>query len=209
VDYYTRPLKSVDIRILGTRESRSIGDVPLSFGTVEVTEQYYAYKIIRGDTILGIEPLDLPPLTFSTTALWFSPPQELEDLMRSAGADLDGGLHGTEHALIAMMPLQVLCDRWDLGGFSVPAHRETGSPTVFIYDGHEGGIGLSEKAFAIFEDLVLHTARLVGECSCSDGCPACIYSPKCGSDNQPLDKNGTSLILDYLSGKVPEKRKFE
>ncbi len=205
VDYYTRPLKSVDIRILGTRESRMLGDVPLSFGDVEVTEQYYAYKIIRGDTILGIEPLDLPPLTFSTTALWFSPPDELESLVRSAGADLDGGLHGTEHALIAMMPLQVLCDRWDLGGFSVPAHGETGSPTVFIYDGHEGGIGLSEKGYTIFEDLVRHTARLVGECPCDEGCPACIYSPKCGNDNQPLDKRGTALILDYLSGKVPEK----
>jgi DEAD/DEAH box helicase domain-containing protein len=206
VDYHTQPLKSVDIRIIGTRESRMLGDVPLSFGDVEVTEQYFAYKIIRGDTILGVEPLDLPPLTFSTTALWFTSPADLDRVVLSAGADLDGGLHGTEHALIAMMPFHVLCDRWDLGGFSVPAHRETGGPAVFIYDGHEGGIGLSEKAYTIFEDLILDTARLVSECPCNDGCPACIYSPKCGNDNQPLDKKGTSLILEYLSEKVQEKK---
>ena len=198
VDYYTRPLKSVDITVRQVRESRPIGDFTLSFGDVEVREQYYAYKIIRNDSILSVEPLDLPPLVFPTRAVWFTPPDTLEIDLRSAGADPDGGLHGTEHALIAMMPFLVLCDRWDLGGLSVPAHPETGGPAVFVYDGHEGGIGLAEKAYEIFEDLVRHTAALVRECPCEEGCPACIFSPKCGNDNQPLDKKGTILILEAL-----------
>jgi DEAD/DEAH box helicase domain-containing protein len=199
VDYYTRPLKSVDISVVQVRDSRPVGDFTLSFGDVEVREQYYAYKIIRNDSILGVEPLDLPPLEFSTKAVWFTPPEYLERDLRSAGADGAGGLHGTEHALIAMMPFHVLCDRWDLGGLSVPAHPVTGGAAVFIYDGHEGGIGLAEKAYSIFEDLIRHTAALVRECPCEEGCPACIYSPKCGNDNQPLDKKGTILILEALT----------
>jgi DEAD/DEAH box helicase domain-containing protein len=196
VDYYTRPLKSVDIRIIETRDTRQPGDVTLSFGTVEVTEQYYAYKIIRNDAILGVEPLDLPPLTFMTRALWFQPPPGIEAIV--GDHDADGGLHGVEHAFIALMPFHVLCDRWDIGGISMPVHPETGGPVIFIYDGHPGGIGLSEKAYHLFEEIVKKTHQLVSECRCEGGCPSCIYSPKCGNDNQPLDKEATVRILDAI-----------
>jgi DEAD/DEAH box helicase domain-containing protein len=104
-----------------------------------------------------------------------------------------------------MMPFRVLCDRWDLGGLSVPSHPATGGPAVFVYDGYEGGIGLAEKAYGIFDELVRHTAALVRECPCEEGCPACIYSPKCGNDNQPLDKKGTALILEALCRAASEE----
>ena len=198
LDYHTRPLKTVDIRInrvLGTREIRG---TPLCFGEVEVTEQYSAYKIIRRDAVLGVEPLDLPPLRFSTRALWFTPPEGVEERIRSEGGDCDGGLHGAEHAFIATMPFFVLCDRWDIGGVSLPVHRETGEPAVFIYDGYEGGIGLAEKAYQLFGEIIGTTLQLVRECPCETGCPSCIFSPKCGNDNQPLDKGATVRILESL-----------
>jgi DEAD/DEAH box helicase domain-containing protein len=198
VDYHTRPLKSVEIAIRQVRNSRDFGGFSLSLGDVEVTEQFSAYKIIRNDTILGVEPLELPPLQFPTKAVWVTPPCNLEAGIRAAGQDPDGGLHGAEHALIAMMPFHVLCDRWDLGGLSVPSHPATGGPAIFIYDCHEGGIGLAEKAYGIFGDLVRHAFTLVSGCSCDDGCPACIFSPKCGNDNQPLDKKGAVHILEAL-----------
>jgi DEAD/DEAH box helicase domain-containing protein len=168
----------------------------LSYGSVEVTERYYAYKIIRNESILGIEPLDLPALTFMTRALWFEPPEDLERIV--GDGDVDGGLHGVEHGFIAMMPFHVLCDRWDIGGISMPVHPATGGPVIFIYDGHPGGIGLSEKAYYLFEDIMGKTCQLVGECPCESGCPSCIYSPKCGNDNQPLDKEATIRILKAL-----------
>jgi len=198
VDYYTRPLKSVEIGVKTVIETTTVKGTPISFGDVEVTEQYYAYKIIRGDTLLGVEALDLPPLTFSTRALWFSPPAGTMEAIRSKGEDPDGGLHGSEHAFIAMMPLYVLCDRWDIGGVSIPVHAETGGPVVFVYDGYEGGIGLSEKAFHLFGTITAHALRLVEECLCETGCPSCIFSPKCGNDNQPLDKRATAYILKAL-----------
>ena len=109
-----------------------------------------------------------------------------------------GGLHGIEHAMIGIMPFHVMCDRWDMGGVSTPSHPDTNKPTVFIYDGFEGGIGLSEKAFELITEIVKTTYELVKDCKCEDGCPACIYSPKCGNENKPLDKKGTMLILKEL-----------
>ena len=205
VDYYTQPMKEVDLSILGTTEKRTVNGAECAFGDVEVTERYTCYKIKRKDTILGVEPLNLPPLTFRTKAFWFVLPEGAEQRPVTAGLDLAGGLHGAEHAIIAMMPLFVMCDRWDIGGLSVPAYGDTGEPFVFIYDGYEGGIGLAEKAFGLLPDLFSASRSLVRDCVCDDGCPSCIYSPKCGNDNVPLDKEATVSILDSLAGKEDEK----
>ncbi|HOX35985.1 MAG TPA: DUF1998 domain-containing protein, partial [Methanoregulaceae archaeon] len=113
--------------------------------------------------------------------------------------DLAGGLHGAEHAIIAMMPLFVMCDRWDIGGLSSPVFGEKGEPVIFVYDGFEGGIGLTEKAFDLLQDLLTSSCALVKDCVCEEGCPSCIYSPKCGNDNQPLDKEASVRILLSLS----------
>ncbi|OPY39021.1 MAG: putative ski2-type helicase [Methanoregula sp. PtaU1.Bin051] len=205
VDYYTQPMKEIDLSIIDTTEKKTINGAECAFGDVEVTERYTCYKIKRKDTVLGVEPLDLPPLTFRTKAFWFVLPTAAEQRTVSAGLDLAGGLHGAEHAIIAMMPLFVLCDRWDIGGLSVPAYGDAGEPTVFVYDGYEGGIGLAEKAFGLLPDLFSASRSLVRDCRCDAGCPSCIYSPKCGNDNVPLDKEATITILDSLAGKEEEK----
>jgi len=199
VDYYTQPQKEVDISIIGTLETRTVNNTPCFFGEVEVTEQYTGYKIKRGDTIIGLEPLTLPPLTFRTKAFWFIPQESVEQTITKSGGDLGGGLHGVEHAIIALMPLYVMCDRWDIGGLSSPSFGEKGEPVVFVYDGYEGGIGLAEKAFGLIPELFTAAHELVRDCRCESGCPSCIYSPKCGNDNQPLEKDATVLILRELS----------
>jgi DEAD/DEAH box helicase domain-containing protein len=112
--------------------------------------------------------------------------------------DVAGGLHGIEHAMIGVAPFHVICDRWDIGGLSTRFHPDTEGATVFIYDGCEGGIGLSEKAFVLLPAIVRTAGELVASCTCDEGCPACIYSPKCGNDNQPLDKQATIALLSFL-----------
>jgi DEAD/DEAH box helicase domain-containing protein len=195
VDYYTQPLKDTSLKILETLETCDINGVTCAFGDVEVTERYTAYKIKKGDTVLGVEPLDLPPITFRTKAFWLVVPDALAIPVGAAGLDLAGGLHGAEHALIALMPLFVLCDRWDIGGLSCPAFDENGEPMIFVYDGYEGGIGLAEKAYTLLPELFSRTHVMVRDCTCKKGCPSCIYSPKCGNDNVPLDKEATVMIL--------------
>jgi DEAD/DEAH box helicase domain-containing protein len=198
VDYYTQPLKDTNLSVIDTLDRHTVNGVECAFGDVEVTEQYTGFKIKRKDTIIGIEPLSLPPLTFRTKAFWFGIPPDAEKKVAGARSDLAGGLHGAEHAIIALMPLYVMCDRWDIGGLSSPSYGETGKPTIFVYDAFEGGIGLAERAFWLLSELFNASHELVRDCQCKKGCPSCIYSPKCGNDNQPLDKEATRLILAEL-----------
>jgi DEAD/DEAH box helicase domain-containing protein len=198
VDYYTQPLKEVDLSIIEILETRMINGVRCAFGDVEVTEQYTGYKIKRKDIIFGVEPLDLPMITFRTKAFWFRSAPDTEQRIARSNLDLAGGLHGAEHAIIALMPLHVMCDRWDIGGLSSPAFGENCEPTVFVYDCYDGGIGLAEKAYEILPEVFLSAHELVRDCGCNEGCPSCIYSPKCGNDNQPLDKEAAVMILRDL-----------
>jgi DEAD/DEAH box helicase domain-containing protein len=198
VDYYTQPVKEVSLTVIETRDRRLVNGMKCAFGDVEVTETITGYKIKRKDTIIGVEPLSLPPITFTTKAFWFFPPEYIGQKIIAADSDLAGGLHGAEHAIIALMPLHVMCDRWDIGGLSTPSFGEDGEPAVFVYDAYEGGIGLAEKAYDELPALLKSAHELVRDCTCEKGCPSCIYSPKCGNDNQPLDKEATTVILGEL-----------
>jgi len=198
VDFHTEPIKTVDLRVIQELETQQKGALTVSFGAVEVVEQYVGYKTLRYDQVVGTESLDLPPLRFTTTALWLTVPEAAVERVVAKQLDIAGGIHGAEHALIAVMPLHVMCDRWDIGGVSTACHPDTARPTIFIYDGFEGGIGLAEKAVELIADIVTMTRELVRGCSCDVGCPACIYSPKCGNDNKPLDKEAAIVLLDEL-----------
>ncbi len=199
VDYHTQAMKVADLKILGELERRESGGFTLVLGRLEVTERTVGYKIIQRDRTLGMGSLDLPPLTFRTVGLWFTVPADTLAKVAAVNRDVAGGLHGAEHAMIAVMPFHVMCDRWDIGGLSTPRHPDTGMPTVFIYDGFEGGMGLAEKACELFGEVAAMTLELVRDCLCEEGCPACIYSPKCGNDNKPLDKQAARIILEQVT----------
>jgi DEAD/DEAH box helicase domain-containing protein len=195
-DYYTQPKREsfTDIEALHAR--REALGVTLSFGAVSVTEQVIGYQRKRlGDhEVLDFNALDLPQTTFGTQALWYELSEEL--LAETIPLDaLLGSLHAAEHSQIAVLPLLAMCDRWDIGGLSTNFHPQTGVPTIFVYDGHPGGVGISRRGFEAFEDLVRDAYRLVSECPCRDGCPSCVQSPKCGNLNEPLSKAGAAELM--------------
>jgi len=131
-------------------------------------------------------------------ALWFDLPPEAIARLVEAQLDLAGGLHATEHAAIAILPLFALCDRNDIGGVSTPFHPDTGRAQIFIYDAYPGGIGIAEKGFDLVDELWQATLTAITECPCQEGCPSCIQSPKCGNNNKPLDKKAAQLLLEGL-----------
>ena len=155
-------------------------------------------KRVFTDEVIGEEPLDLPPHTFSTVALWFDIPEGVEGELGKRGLDFAGGLHAAEHAAIALLPLFALCDRNDIGGVSTPFHPDTGGPSIFIHDGFPGGIGIAEKGYHLIPELWEATLKAISECPCEEGCPGCIHSPKCGNNNDPLDKKAAVLLLEGL-----------
>jgi DEAD/DEAH box helicase domain-containing protein len=163
----------------------------------------YQRRRVSDHAPLELVALDLPPTSFPTQALWF----ELDASALAETIPLEtllGALHATEHAQIAVLPLIAMCDRWDIGGLSTNLHPQTGTPTIFLYDGHAGGIGIARTAFARFEELCQDACRLIAECPCSGGCPSCVQSPKCGNLNEPLSKAGARLLLARMLGGVRE-----
>ncbi len=204
-NYYTQTKELTDLRIVKTTREKSTKQAKVYLGEVEVTTSVIGFKKKAQYTeeVLGEEPLDLPPKHFQTVAFWFDLPDEKVARVDEEGLDFAGGLHAAEHAAIGILPLFALCDRNDIGGVSTPFHPDTGRAQIFIYDAYPGGIGIAEKGFELIEELWEATLRSVSECPCEDGCPACVQSPKCGNNNQPLDKKAACLLLEGLLGRRP------
>jgi DEAD/DEAH box helicase domain-containing protein len=195
-NWYTQPKKETDTHIERLLDRRSTMGVTLSFGMVSVSETVMAYqrKRLPDHEPIDLNVLDLPETTFSTQALWYELDPDL--LARDFPLELLlGTLHAAEHTQIAVLPLLAMCDRWDIGGLSTNLHPQTGGPTIFIYDGHPGGVGITRQGFVGFERLVGDAYRLITECKCKSGCPSCVQSPKCGNLNDPLAKDGAGEML--------------
>jgi DEAD/DEAH box helicase domain-containing protein len=195
-DWYTMAKEETDTAILEERRRERRCGLELCFGAVAVTERVIAYQRRRISTQEAIDlvQLDLPETTFETEAVWYVP-TEAQLYGFDAMPQLLGSLHAAEHSMIALLPLWAMCDRWDIGGLSTNLHRQTGRPTVFVYDGHAGGVGIAERGFGVFEGWVADTARLLERCPCEHGCPSCVQSPKCGNLNEMLDKQGALTLL--------------
>ncbi len=215
-DWYTQPKRETDTNIERLLDRRETLDVKLSFGEVSVTETVLGYqrKRLSDHAQVDLVMLDLPQTSFSTQALWFEldgatltgaagPTRRARARGRVGSRSQDallGSLHATEHAQIAVLPLIAMCDRWDIGGLSTNVHPQTGGPTIFIYDGHPGGIGITRLAYQRFEELCRDAHRLISECPCESGCPSCVQSPKCGNLNEPLSKVGALVVLREMLG---------
>ena len=194
-NWYTQPKRETDMEIERLLDRREALGVTLSFGTVTVTEQVHAYqrKRLPDHEVIDLNGVDLPPHSFTTQALWYELGEELLD--EFPHEVLLGALHAAEHTQIAVLPLLAMCDRWDIGGLSTNFHPQTGRPTIFIYDGHPGGVGITLQGFRSFDVLVEDAHRLISECPCESGCPSCVQSPKCGNLNEPLSKAGAAEVM--------------
>jgi DEAD/DEAH box helicase domain-containing protein len=199
-DYFTQTKREIMTYIERLGDRRTSCGVTLSYGSVVYSETVLGYqrKGLQDHAVIDFQALDLPIVEFQTRALWY----ELDELIASEPfppAALLGALHALEHGQIAVLPLIAMCDRWDIGGLSTNAHPQTGGPTIFIYDGHPGGIGITRRGFDQFERLVTDAQRLIGECPCRSGCPSCVQSPKCGNLNEPLSKRGALELLERMT----------
>lgn len=198
LDYYTVPSTSTRVENVAPFCSKNLASSKVWFGSVKVTSQVIGYrkKRLMSDQVMEYVPLSLPEEEFPTQAVWFAIPKDTADRLIGRGFDIAGSLHALEHAAIGILPLFAMCDRQDIGGVSNPSHPDVSMlPAVFIYDGHPGGVGIAEKAYEQVEELLEATLKVMEDCPCEDGCPSCVQSPKCGNNNQPLDKAGAIFML--------------
>jgi DEAD/DEAH box helicase domain-containing protein len=207
-DWTTHPRDVTTLSVRQERERVDTGAVRLFLGDVEVTGQVVGYQRRRIGTgeVLDTQPLDLPERTLRTVAVWWTVAPRSLAAAGLAPGDVPGALHAAEHAAIGLLPLVATCDRWDIGGLSTADHPDTGAPTVFVYDGHPGGAGFAERAFAVAVEWLGATRSAIASCGCERGCPSCIQSPKCGNGNAPLAKAGAVRALDLVLAELRAAR---
>ena len=157
--YYTRPRVETDVEILEGIEERELANgATLHWGRVRTTDSVTFYKKVRvaDDREVGVYPLDLPDVILETQAFWVTLPP-LPRGARPSFESFGGALHAGEHGMIGLLPLFAMCDRADIGGLSTPIHRQTTLPTIFVYDGYPGGVGISRRGYDAFESLARDT----------------------------------------------------
>jgi DEAD/DEAH box helicase domain-containing protein len=204
--YYTRPLSEKRTEILERLQRKNSFGVEVSFGKVRVTEKITGFQKRHSITrkLISTTPLDLPEQIIETESLWVDIPQPIVTLLEQEKHHFMGGIHAMEHAMIALFPLLVLCDRNDIGGISCPLHEQTEKASIFIYDGYPGGVGLAEEAYNKMDSLLQQTRNTIAACTCDTGCPSCVHSPKCGSGNRPIDKRAClALLSEILRSPLP------
>ena len=197
-DYFTRPMVASSVVSAEPSETLRAGRLNARYGDVNIRSRVTGYRKISQTRHreLGTEDLDLPTEEFETCGLWLGGMDALEVCVEGA-FELAGALHALEHVMIALLPLFALCDQRDVGGAAETAHAETGEPTVFIYDAYPGGVGIARAVFLRLEELLRAAAETIGSCACESGCPACVQSPFCGSNNEPLDKAGGAALAEH------------
>ncbi|MGC9039232.1 MAG: DEAD/DEAH box helicase [Roseiflexus sp.] len=205
VEYYTRTIDETEIAVRQVRQQRQVGPTTLALGVVDVTRQVVGYKRKKHytDDVISEHELTMPPQTFRTIAVWWTiSDPACRQVAQVCDSALDA-LHAMEHAAIGLLPLFAQCDRADIGGLSTDAHPDTGAATIFVYDGVPGGVGIAEVGYEQAAQWWEQTWRLLVDCPCSEGCPACIQSPKCGNANQHLSKIGAATLAALLTGHAP------
>ncbi len=204
-DWTTHARDVTSLTVDSVTEYVDAGPIGLFLGVVDVTNQVVSYQRRRMATgeVIDTRPLDLPPRQLRTTAVWWTISPNALDGASVEPADIPGGLHAAEHAAIGLLPLIATCDRWDIGGLSTAMHPDTEAPTVFVYDGHPGGAGFSERAFQVAGEWLGATRAAIASCGCETGCPSCVQSPKCGNGNEPLSKADAIKVLDTVLAHLP------
>jgi DEAD/DEAH box helicase domain-containing protein len=198
-NYYTQAVvQSVLDPGRAFREVR-LGKGSIGLCGVSVTDLVVAYrkKSLDGDAVISTELLDLPPETYETICVRinFPPFDEERDLSGQIG-----GVHGAEHALLAVAPFLAGCDRGDLGSAWYTAFHDTMQPAVFVFDKAPGGVGLCEKLFDSLTGWLRASLQLLSSCDCQGGCPACLLSARCESGNEALDKDEALAAIRSLVG---------
>jgi DEAD/DEAH box helicase domain-containing protein len=195
--YYTEPQVEKDLSIRTTDTTRRKGRLTAHLGEVEVSSHVLGYrrKDIATRRVLDTTPLDLPERILRTQAVWYTFDAGVYDETDHGWLALPGTLHAAEHTAIAVLPLFAVCDRWDIGGLSTALHQQLGEPVFFIYDGYPGGAGIAPIAYERVDRHLAATLDILEQCSCRDGCPSCVQSPKCGNFNEPLDRHGAARLL--------------
>jgi DEAD/DEAH box helicase domain-containing protein len=173
-DYYTQPLLNSDIRVTEQRLEQEFRGGRKAFGDAIVRWQTVGFRKFKFYTmeLIGQTALELAPQQIRTTAMWLQPPQNVLKAVTDAGHKKHEALAGARNLLLATLPPLAMADRRDIGGIVDSA--QLGTPTIFLYDRYEGGVGYARHGYECADELLRMAYELVAGCECDDGCPGCV-----------------------------------
>jgi DEAD/DEAH box helicase domain-containing protein len=195
VDYFTDAVSAKGVWILRRLADRPDGRFQLEQGEVLVAEKVVGFKKIKMGTLenVGSGEVELPQQEMQTTSVWLTVSPEVLARVSPSRDQVVDGLRGVTYLLHQLAPFFLLCDVRDLGAWlgdttpasaGVVATRESTrarllaaerfQPTIYLYDSHAGGIGLAERLFEVFPDLLGHARETLDRCPCRAGCPSCV-----------------------------------
>jgi DEAD/DEAH box helicase domain-containing protein len=194
VDYFTDANLAVELKVMNEDIAEHFGDNKAAYGDIAVLAIPTIFKKIRFDTHdnIGSGPISLPAEELHTSSTWYT-----FDIPEGwSGAGLTDAMTGAAYAIQSFIPLFVRCDKTDIHVVPQVKAVHTGKPTIFIYDSYPGGIGLSEKIFERWDNLLRQAADHVSACRCESGCPVCIGAQEAGMGM----KHDVGSLLQTLAG---------
>ena len=186
-NFYTQPDVRTQLEVLLASETQRGARARSWFGDVRATDAVVGYKMLEfhNHQNLGYEALHQELITcLETEAVWIGLP---EPLLQVLGELRHDALRGMVHAVRAVARLLTMAEPSDLLGTTFPwsappapaseAAQDAAPPSrtaLAIYDNHPGGIGFAAKAWDLLPEVLEGALRLVSQCACRDGCPACV-----------------------------------
>ncbi len=188
-NYYTVPAGTKETRILQVFQEEPYERTYLRFGDINVNEMVSMYKKLQfhNHQNLGYVSLSLPlQKDYDTESTWLLIPENVVRayrrlLMRNQSGELTRNNHfeGIANAVknAAMMVTMAARDDIDVivsDNALIPDGQDDEAVFLFIYDKYVGGLGYSEKIYDLVPKILANAIRMVANCPCEDGCPACV-----------------------------------
>lgn len=200
LDESTAVISKKDISIEEYDTSREIIGREFMMGKGRLKVKEYLIEYIRTNSkgdILARGKLNYEPKSALVDGLWLIFSNEFKD--RNPHIDFPVAMHGLEHLITNLTPIHALCDLNDLSGAYFNRHRNLkGNSGIFIFENNEYGVGIVENVYNNMEELLSESLSLLKSCDCHHGCPRCIHSPYCSSENRDLDKNETKKLIEAI-----------
>lgn len=188
-NYYTVPAGTKETRILQVFEEMECGRSEVRFGDINVNEMITMFKKLQfhNHQNLGYVQLGQPlQKEYDTESAWLSLPKNVVEVYREllqpdrkGELVLNNHFEGIAYAMknAAMMVTMTEADDIDAvisNNALIPDDSGEEVVSLYIYDKYEGGLGYAEKISELVPQIVENAIRMVGGCSCKDGCPACV-----------------------------------
>ena len=190
VGYYTEPSVSINIKVQDVYSKNTMDRVKIFSGYVDIKTEINMFKKIQfySHANIGFENLSNPlKYQYSTEACWIIVPENVINVLQKSKVPMDINLNflsGLIYSIKSSAEIKVMASPADIGAerFSYEDtdevedadNEEENFVAIILFDKYPGGLGFSEKIYIHLEEIIKSATVLVKNCSCKNGCPACV-----------------------------------